>query len=163
MVGGGDSALEEAQFLTRFGSEVHIVVRRNVFRASKIMQERALKHPKIKVHWNSVVEEILDGGKKVVTGVRLKNPETQAVEEIACSGVFVAIGHRPNTAVFKGALETDEHGYIKVQKGTQTNIPGVFVAGDVADPVYRQAITAAGHGCSAAIDAERYLAHHFSS
>ena len=161
VVGGGDSALEEAQFLTRFGSEVHLVVRRNVFRASVIMQERAKMNPKIKIHWNSVVDEILDVEKGVVTAVRLLNPETKAVEEVPCAGVFVAIGHKPNTAIFKGALETDDHGYIKTFQGTQTNIPGVFVAGDVADPVYRQAITAAGTGCAAAIDAERYLAHHF--
>lgn len=157
VVGGGDSAVEEATYLTRFASQVYLIHRRDTLRASAIMQERALKHPKIKMVWNSVVTEVLDVAQKKVTGVKLKNIVTGEAGTLECAGVFVAIGHTPNTAVFGGALETDEKGCIKLQGGTRTNVPGVFAAGDVADSVYRQAITAAGTGCAAAIEAERFL------
>ena len=157
MVGGGDSAVEEATYLTRFASKVYLVHRRDSLRASVIMQERALKHPKIELVWNSVVTEVLDVAQKKVTGVKLKNIVTGETSTLACAGVFVAIGHVPNTAVFGGALETDADGYIKLHGGTRTNVPGVFAAGDVADSVYRQAVTAAGTGCAAAIEAERFL------
>jgi thioredoxin reductase (NADPH) len=157
VVGGGDSALEEAIYLTRFASEVYLIHRRDTLRASVIMQERALKNPKIKPVWNSIVTEVLDVAQKKVTGVKWKNIVTGETGLRACAGVFVAIGHVPNTAVFGGALETDEHGFLKLKGGTRTSVPGVFAAGDVADSVYRQAITAAGTGCAAAIEAERYL------
>jgi thioredoxin reductase (NADPH) len=157
VVGGGDSALEEATYLTRFASEVYLVHRRDQFRASVIMQERALKNPKIKPVWNSVVTEVLDVAQKKVTGVKLKNVLTGEMSMLACAGLFVAIGHVPNTAVFGGALETDHLGYLKLHGGTRTSVRGVFAAGDVADSVYRQAITAAGTGCAAAIEAERFL------
>jgi thioredoxin reductase (NADPH) len=157
VVGGGDSALEEATYLTRFASEVHLIHRRGSFRASVIMQERALKNPKIKPVWNSVVTEVLGVAEKKVSGVRLKNVETGMTSTLPCAGVFVAIGHVPNTAVFNGQLETDAAGYLKLREGTRTNVCGVFAAGDVADSVYRQAITAAGTGCAAAIEAERFL------
>jgi thioredoxin reductase (NADPH) len=158
VVGGGDSACEEAMYLTRFGSAVYLVHRRDALRASKIMAERALSNPKIKPVWDSVVTEILDVKQDKVTGVRLRNVKTQAESLVECAGVFVAIGHLPNTQLFKGVLEMDESGYILPQQGTATNVPGVFVAGDCADRVYRQAVTAAGLGCAAAIEAERYLA-----
>jgi thioredoxin reductase (NADPH) len=158
VVGGGDSACEEALYLTRFASEVHLVHRRDTLRASKIMAARALAHPKIKPVWNTVLTEILDVSQDRVTAVRLKNPQTQAESVLACAGVFVAIGHAPNTQLFKGVLDMDANGYIIPKRGTQTNVPGVFVAGDCADRIYRQAITAAGQGCAAAIDAERFLA-----
>jgi thioredoxin reductase (NADPH) len=158
VVGGGDSACEEATYLTRFASVVYLVHRRDTLRASKIMAERTLAHEKIKPIWNSVVTEILGVTKDEVTGVRLKNVKTEAEVVVDCAGVFVAIGHLPNTALFKGILNMDENGYIIPKRGTETNIPGVFVAGDCADSVYRQAVTAAGQGCAAAIDAERYLA-----
>lgn len=158
VVGGGDSAIEEATYLTRFGSIVYLVHRRDTLRASKIMQDRLLANPKIEPIWNTVVEEVLDVKQDKVTGVRLKNVVTGAVRELPCAGVFVAIGHTPNTAVFEGQVALDAAGYVKVHEGTRTSVPGVFVAGDVADSVYRQAITAAGTGCAAAIDAERYLA-----
>jgi thioredoxin reductase (NADPH) len=158
VVGGGDSACEEALYLTRFGSIVYLVHRRDKLRASRIMAERVLSHPKIKPVWDSVVAEVLDVKLGKVTGVRLKNVETGDVTTLECAGVFVAIGHVPNTALFKGILDMDEHGYIIPKQGSSTNVPGVFVAGDCADRVYRQAITAAGSGCAAAIDAERYLA-----
>jgi thioredoxin reductase (NADPH) len=157
VVGGGDSAVEEATYLTRFASQVYLIHRRDSLRASAIMEERALKHPKIKMVWNSVVTEVLDVAQKKVTGVKLKNIVTGEAGTLDCAGVFVAIGHTPNTAVFGGALETDEKGYLKLQGGTRTNVPGVFAAGDVADSVYRQAVTAAGTGCAAAIEAERFL------
>ncbi len=161
VVGGGDTAIEEATFLTKFASKVTIVHRRDQLRASKIMQERAFKNPKISFVWDSVIEEILgktENGKKTVTGVRLKNVKTGAISEMNVDGVFIGIGHKPNTDLFKGQLEMDEVGYLKLQgRSTRTNIPGVFAAGDVADSVYRQAVTAAGSGCAAAIDAERWL------
>ena len=158
VVGGGDSACEEALYLTRFGSVVYLVHRRDALRASKIMAERALSHPKVKPVWDSVVAEILDVKQDKVTGVRLRNVKTNAESVVGCAGVFVAIGHLPNTEIFKGVLEMDDGGYIIPRKGTATNVPGVFVAGDCADPVYRQAVTAAGQGCAAGIEAERYLA-----
>ncbi len=157
VVGGGDSALEEATYLTRFASQVYVIHRRDSFRASVIMQERALKNPKITPVWNSVVTEVLGVADKKVLGVKLKNVETGEAKDLPCAGVFVAIGHVPNTAVFGGQLETDAGGYLKLREGTRTNVAGVFAAGDVADSVYRQAITAAGTGCAAAIEAERYL------
>jgi thioredoxin reductase (NADPH) len=157
VVGGGDSALEEATYLTRFGSEVYVVHRRDSFRASAIMQDRALKNPKIKPVWNSVVTEVLDVAQNKVTGVKIKNITTGETSTLACAGVFVAIGHVPNTAVFGGALELEANGTIKLHGGQTTNVPGVFAAGDVADSVYRQAVTAAGTGCAAAIEAERFL------
>jgi len=158
VVGGGDSACEEATYLTRFGSTVYLVHRRDSLRASKIMAERTLAHEKVKPVWDSVVTEVLDVKQDKVTGVRVKNLKTNAETVLDCAGVFVAIGHMPNTAIFKGQIDMDEHGYIVPKNGTATNIPGVFVAGDCADHVYRQAITAAGMGCAAAIEAERFLA-----
>ena len=158
VVGGGDSACEEALYLTRFGSVIHLVHRRDKLRASKIMAERALSNPKIKPVWDSVVTEILDPKQDKVTGVRLKNVKTGAESVLACMGVFIAIGHTPNTGIFKGQIEMDANGYIIPKRGTMTSVPGVFVAGDCADHVYRQAITAAGAGCAAAIDAEKFLA-----
>ncbi|MBL8073922.1 MAG: thioredoxin-disulfide reductase [Nitrospira sp.] len=155
IVGGGDSAMEEAIFLTKFATKVSIVHRRDKLRASKIMQERALKNEKIAFVWNSIVEDIL--GNDVVTGVRLKNVVTGKTMNLACAGIFVAIGHRPNTALFTGQLDMDEKGYIRTHRGTTTSVPGVFAAGDVQDSTYRQAITAAGTGCMAAIDVERFL------
>jgi thioredoxin reductase (NADPH) len=157
VVGGGDSACEEALYLTRFGSEVLMVHRRDSLRASKIMVERILGHPKIKPVWNSVVTEVLDLAQGKVTGVKLKQLQTGAETIQPCAGVFIAIGHLPNTKIFASQITTDENGFIVPQQGTMTNVPGVFVAGDCADHVYRQAITAAGSGCAAAIDAERFL------
>jgi thioredoxin reductase (NADPH) len=158
VVGGGDSACEEALYLTRFGSEVYLVHRRDTLRASKIMAERALSHSKIKPVWDSVVTEVLDVKQGKVTGVLIQNLKTGTASTIACAGVFVAIGHVPNTQVFKGVIDMDDQGYIRPISGAATNVPGVFVAGDCADRVYRQAITAAGMGCAAAIEAERFLA-----
>jgi thioredoxin reductase (NADPH) len=158
VVGGGDSACEEALYLTRFASEVYLVHRRDELRASRIMADRTLSDPKIKPVWDSVVTEILDVSQDQVTSVRLRNLKTAQETMIDCAGVFVAIGHVPNTQLFRGVVEMDENGYIIPRRGTETNIPGVFVAGDCSDHVYRQAVTAAGLGCAAAIDAERYLA-----
>jgi len=155
VVGGGDSAMEEATFLTKFATRVFVVHRRNKLRASKIMQDRALKNEKVTFIWNSVVEEIL--GKEVVTGVRLRNLQTDQTSDLSCAGMFVAIGHNPNTSLFAGQTEMDAKGYILTKNGTATNVPGVFAAGDVQDSRYRQAVTAAGSGCMAAMDAERYL------
>jgi thioredoxin reductase (NADPH) len=158
VVGGGDSACEEATYLTRFGSTVYLVHRRDSMRASKIMAERTLSNPKIKPVWDSVVTEVLDLKQDKVCGVRIKNLKTNTESVLDCAGVFVAIGHVPNTQLFKGVIDLDETGYIIPKGGTATNVPGVFVAGDCADKVYRQAVTAAGMGCAAAIDAERFLA-----
>jgi thioredoxin reductase (NADPH) len=157
VVGGGDSAMEEANFLTRFGSEVVMVHRREQFRASKIMLLRAQRNPKIKFLTNTVVEEIHDVSKKIVTGARLRNLKTGAVWEQEVDGFFVAIGHIPNTAIFRGQIDTDAEGYIISKGGARTNVPGVFYAGDVQDRVYRQAVTAASAGCMAAIEVERFL------
>jgi thioredoxin reductase (NADPH) len=159
VVGGGDTALEEATYLTKFGSEVHVVHRRDELRASKAMQERAFKNPKIKFIWNTVVTHV-EGDRKV-SGVRLKDVVTGKERTLDCGGLFIAIGHTPNTEVFKGQLAMDENGYLLIEPGgSQTNVKGVFAAGDVADHVYRQAVTAAGMGCMAALDAERYLGGH---
>ena len=155
VVGGGDSALEEANFLTKFATKVSVIHRRDKLRASKIMQDRAMRNEKIAFIWNSIVEDIL--GTDVVTGARIKNVVTGTSSDISCSGVFVAIGHRPNTALFTGQVDMDEKGYIRTHHSTATNIPGVFAAGDVQDSTYRQAVTAAGSGCMAAIDVERLL------
>jgi thioredoxin reductase (NADPH) len=157
VVGGGDSAMEEANFLTRFGSEVALVHRREEFRASKIMLDRARRNPKIRFVLNTVVEEIHDASVGLVSSVRLRNLKTSEVWNEQVDGFFVAIGHIPNTAVFKGQIETDPDGYIISKGGARTNISGVFHAGDVQDRSYRQAVTAAGAGCMAAIEAERYL------
>jgi thioredoxin reductase (NADPH) len=156
VVGGGDTAMEEASFLTKFASKVTIVHRRDAFRASKIMQERVLQNPKIDVLWNAVVTEILGDG--AVNGVRLMDTATDEERSMATDGVFMAIGHTPNTSLFEGQLDLNESGYIHVEEPTtRTNVPGVFAAGDVTDVIYRQAVTAAGQGCKAAIDAERFL------
>ena len=156
VIGGGDSAIEEATFLTKFASKVTLIHRRDKLRASKIMQDRALKNEKIAFQWNTTLEEVL--GEDVVTGILVRNVQTNQTEKIALSGVFVAIGHTPNTSLFRGQLDMDEQGYIRAQPfRSTTSIPGVFAAGDVQDSHYRQAITAAGSGCMAAIDAERFL------
>jgi thioredoxin reductase (NADPH) len=158
VVGGGDSAMEEALYLSRLGRQVQVVHRRDSLRASKIMQERALKNPKIEFIWDTAVDEVLDPAKGKVTAVRLKNLKSGAVWETPVDGLFVAIGHQPNTAIFKGQIELHPNEYAKVKPGTtQTTVPGVFAAGDVADFTYRQAVTAAGTGCMAALEAERYL------
>jgi thioredoxin reductase (NADPH) len=157
VVGGGDSAMEEANFLTRFGREVTLVHRREEFRASKIMLDRAHHNPKIKFLLNTVVEEIHDVAGKIVTGVRLRDLKTGKVWDQQVDGFFLAIGHIPNTKVFKGQIETDAEGYIVSKGGARTSVPGVFHAGDVEDRTYRQAITAAGAGCRAAMEAERFL------
>jgi thioredoxin reductase (NADPH) len=156
VVGGGDSACEEATFLTRFATKVYLVHRRDELRASKIMADRTLENDKIEMVWDSEVEEIL--GEDKVSGVRLRNNKTEAEQTVECAGVFVAIGHVPNTQIFKDQLEMDDAGYITRTEGAQTSVPGVFVAGDCSDKVYRQAVTAAGMGCAAAIEAERLLA-----
>ena len=160
VVGGGDTAMEEATFLARLLSEVIVVHRRDTLRASMVMQERALSNPKIRFVWDSEVIEILAEGRAQVTGVRVRDVKTGAFGKIDADAVFVAIGHRPNTVFLDGQIPMDERGYLQVVPGTaRTSIPGVFAAGDVADPLYRQAVTAAGSGCMAAIDAEHYLAH----
>ncbi|MBI3036164.1 thioredoxin-disulfide reductase [Candidatus Woesearchaeota archaeon] len=156
VVGGGDSACEESLFLSKVTNFVTIVHRRDAFRASKIMQERALSNPKIKVIWNSSVEEILGDGKKV-TAVKIKNVEDGSSRELKTDAVFLAIGHIPSSAAFKGVLDLDENGYIKADSRMRTKLPGVFVAGDVYDRIYKQAVTAAGMGCQAALEAERHL------
>jgi thioredoxin reductase (NADPH) len=155
VVGGGDSAMEEANFLTKFATKVYVVHRRDKLRASKIMQDRAFKNDKISFIWNTIVEDIL--GEDTVSGVRLNNLVMGTTTTLPASGVFVAIGHRPNTALFAGQLDMDAKGYIVTKHGTTTSVPGVFAAGDVQDSIYRQAITAAGTGCMAAIDAEKFL------
>ena len=164
VVGGGDTAMEEATFLTKFASKVTVVHRRHELRASKIMQERAINSPKIEFVWDSVVSEVLgktEGGKKSLSGVRLQNVNTGETRDLACDGLFLAIGHRPNTKLFEGTLELDKVGYVLTKPhSTATSVEGVFAAGDVADSSYRQAVTAAGTGCMAAIDAERFLTHH---
>ena len=157
VVGGGDTAVEEATYLTRFASKVVIVHRRDELRASKIMQEKAKKNPKMDFAWNSVVSEILDVKAGKVTGLKLKDVKTNQERVLEVAGVFIAIGHEPNTAFLKGAVALDEKGYVKVSRGTYTSVEGVFAAGDCVDCVYRQAITAAGMGCMAAIDVERWL------
>jgi thioredoxin reductase (NADPH) len=157
VIGGGDTAVEEATYLAKFGSVVYLVHRRDELRASKIMQERALKNPKLEIIWDTVLEDAI--GADYLTGARLKNVKTQEERELEVAGLFYAIGHTPNTSIFNGQLDLDDAGYIKVREGTQeTNIEGVFAAGDVHDHKYRQAITAAGTGCAASLEAERWLA-----
>jgi thioredoxin reductase (NADPH) len=162
VVGGGDTALEEASYLTNHASRVTIIHRRNELRASKAMQDRVKKNPKIDFLWNTVIDEVIgvkDAGPKKMTGLKLRDVKTGAITEFKCDGLFLGIGHEPNTALFKGVLDMDSVGYLKTKpNSTAMNIPGVFAAGDVADPRYRQAISAAGTGCMAAIDAERFLA-----
>ena len=160
VVGGGDSAMEEATFLTKFATKVLLIHRRDTFRASKIMQERARQNSKIKFVWNTVVEEVEGSRDRGVTGLKLRDLKTQQASQLKVDGLFVAIGHNPNTEIFKGQIELEDRGYI-ITKGnsTRTNIPGVFACGDVQDPVFRQAVTAAGTGCMAAIEAERWLEH----
>ena len=156
VVGGGDTAMEEALFLTKFTSHVSVVHRRDSLRASKVMQDKAFAHPKVSFEWNTEVEEVKDPGKGEVTAVVLRHTKTGETKEIAVNGLFIGIGHNPNTDLFAGQLEMDANSYI-VSQGTRTNVPGVFACGDVQDHVYRQAITAAGTGCMAAMDAEKYL------
>ena len=155
VVGGGDTAVEEALFLTKLARKVSLVHRREVLRASKILQEKAFENKKIEFIWNSIVEEIL--GDEQVRGLRIRNVKSSSLSEIECDGVFIAVGYRPNTAIFKGQLELDGGGFVVTRTETRTNIEGVFVAGDVCDPKYRQAVTAAGSGCKAAIDVGRFL------
>ncbi len=158
VVGGGDTAMEEALFLTNYATTVHVIHRRDELRASKIMADRVLAHEKIVVEWDSVVDEVLGDDEGGVTGVRIKNVKTEEKREIACTGYFSAIGHKPNTDVFRGILDMKDTGYLITQAdSTYTNVEGVFAAGDVQDSVYRQAITAAGSGCMAAIDCQRWL------
>ncbi|GEO82435.1 thioredoxin-disulfide reductase [Pararhodospirillum oryzae] len=160
VVGGGNTAVEEALYLTQHASHVTLVHRRDTLRAEQVLQDRLLRHPNVSVRWNRVIDEILGGGDPPgVTGVRLRDTQTGATEEIPCEGVFIAIGHSPNTSLFEGQLACDESGYlITAAKGTATSRPGVFAAGDVQDPVFRQAVTAAGTGCMAALEAGRFLA-----
>jgi len=160
VVGGGDSAMEEATFLTKFATKVSVIHRRETLRASKIMQDRALDNKRIDFVWNTEVKKILGSRETGVTGLKVRNIKTQGVSELKVDGLFVAIGHNPNTEIFKGQVDLDDHGYIKTQPdSTRTNIPGVFACGDVQDPIFRQAVTAAGTGCMAAIEAERWLEH----
>ena len=160
VVGGGDSAMEEATFLTKFATTVFVIHRRDVLRASKIMQDRAFSNPKIQFIWDSVVDHVVGTKETGVTGLKLKKVKTLEASDLKVDGLFVAIGHNPNTDIFKGQIDLDSHGYIKTQPdSTRTNIPGVFACGDVQDPVFRQAVTAAGTGCMAAIEAERWLEH----
>ncbi len=160
VVGGGDSAMEEAIFLTKFATKVSVIHRRDTLRASKIMQDRAFANPKILFVWNTVVEDVLGARQAGVSGLRLRNVKTQELSELNVDGLFVAIGHNPNTEIFRGQIQFDDRGYIKTQpNSTRTNIPGVFACGDVQDPVFRQAITAAGTGCMAAMEAEKWLEH----
>ncbi|MBI4472160.1 MAG: thioredoxin-disulfide reductase [Acidobacteria bacterium] len=160
VVGGGDSAIEEATFLTKFATKVSVIHRRETLRASKIMQDRAFSNPKIQFVWDTAVDEVLGSRDTGVTGLKLKNIKTQQISQLRVDGLFVAIGHNPNTEIFKGQIDLDDRGYIKTQPdSTRTNIPGVFACGDVQDPVFRQAVTAAGSGCMAAIEAERWLEH----
>lgn len=160
VVGGGDTAMEEATFLTRFASKVTVIHRRDSLRASKIMQERATANPKIAWIWNTQVTEVKDPSQKKVTGLRLKNLQTGQESDFPCGGLFLAIGHQPNTGFIKGQVELDEKGYLLLKKGTQTSVPGVFGCGDIHDVRYKQAVSAAGWGCMAALDCERYLAEH---
>jgi len=160
VIGGGDTAIEEATFLTRFASKVTLVHRRDQLRASKIMQDKARKNPKIEFKWNSIVADVLDAKAGRVTGLRLQDVNTKAESVLPVNGVFVAIGHEPNTPFVRGAVDLDDKGYVKVSRGTYTSVEGVFAAGDCVDHVYRQAVTAAGMGCMAAIDAERWLECH---
>lgn len=157
VVGGGDTAMEDSTFLTKFANKVEVVHRRDQLRASKIMQEKAFKNPKIDFLWNTVVDDIYDPEKNEVTAVKLRNVKSDEVLEKPVDGVFIAIGHKPNTDIFRGQIDMDDVGYIRVQERTMTNVEGVFAAGDVVDHYYRQAVTAAGMGCRAAIDAERWL------
>jgi thioredoxin reductase (NADPH) len=159
VIGGGDSALEEATFLTRFASHVTLIHRRDTLRASKIMQDKAFANPKISFEWDTEIVDVQDGGGGAVTGLALRNLKTHVESTLPVEGVFVAIGHEPNTSLFKGQLEMNAAGYLVTQSGAKTNVHGVFACGDVQDHIYRQAITAAGSGCMAAIDAERYLEH----
>jgi thioredoxin reductase (NADPH) len=163
VVGGGDSAIEEAVFLTRFASQVTIIHRRDTLRASKIMQDKAFANPKIAFEWDSEVVDVLDEGNGAVSAVRVQNLRTGAQKELGVEGLFVAIGHTPNTSLFKHQLEMDDNGYLITEGGARTSMPGVFACGDVQDHLYRQAITAAGSGCMAALDAERYLEGHGQS
>jgi len=157
VIGGGDSALEEAIYLTRFASKVTLIHRRGALRASKIMQDKAFANPKIEFRWNSVVEDVKDVEKGFLTHLVLRDTVTGEVSELPVDGAFVAIGHTPNTSLFAGQLEMDANGYLLTHRGTRTNVPGVFACGDVQDHIYRQAVTAAGSGCMAALDAEHYL------
>jgi len=157
VIGGGDTAMEEASLLARFARRVTVVHRRGSLRATDILQQRALEHPRIDFRWNTLVTGILGDRQTGVTGVRLRGVESGSEEDFSCDGLFIAIGHTPNTSLFKGQLDLDAEGYIVTRNGTETSIPGVFAAGDVQDPHYRQAVTAAGTGCMAAIQAERYL------
>jgi thioredoxin reductase (NADPH) len=159
VVGGGDTACEEALFLTRFASKVYLIHRRDTLRASAIMAERALKNPKIEPIWNTIVTEYIPDQHGEIEAVLLQNLQTEKNERLEVKCVFVAIGHNPNTAPFRGKLDMDANGYLVRNRGTRTNLPGVYAAGDVADPIYRQAVTAAGEGCAAAIETERYLTH----
>lgn len=160
VVGGGDSAMEEATFLTKFATKVSVIHRRDTLRASKIMQDRAFANPKINFIWNTVVEEVMGNKESGVNGLKLRNIKTMEPSDLTIDGLFVAIGHNPNTEIFRGQIDLDDRGYIKTYPdSTRTNIPGVFACGDVQDPVFRQAVTAAGTGCMAALEAERWLEH----